>query len=386
MRFCGMGWLFVNGSKKLKQFKPNYVLRSVKRARRDIQAAGSLLCQKPYSLLSMYYDMPNWVLDQETRELRDLAVKLGIKALLNHGISRWAKQCCHYTSQFILLQPKRFATNCNRISIDYYHGMPGTEIVFDDVYEGLVKHHEKICRLRVSHSQMETIVKESGVDISKVHRIPIGINLGYFPMQNHKSKIAARKRLSLPQSAVVVGSFQKDGNGWGEGLEPKLIKGPDVFLKSVAILKQRIPELWVLLTGPARGYVKQGLERAGVPYRHVMLTNYPEIGKCYQALDAYIVASRQEGGPKAVLESMASGVPLVTTRVGQAMDLVHHGENGWMAEVEDAEGLAFLAEEALSNGSNLEKVARAGRATAEENSYDAQLPYWQKFFEGYVET
>ncbi len=50
-----------------------------------------------------------------------------------------------------------------------------------------------------------------------------------------------------------------------------------------------------------------------------------------------MIASRQEGGPKAALEAMATGVPLVTTRVGQAADLVEDGANGWMVEVEDVE-------------------------------------------------
>ena len=36
---------------------------------------------------------------------------------------------------------------------------------------------------------------------------------------------------------------------------------------------------------------------------------------------------------------MAVGVPLVTTRVGQAADLVRHGENGWMVDAEDVDGL-----------------------------------------------
>ena len=72
------------------------------------------------------------------------------------------------------------------------------------------------------------------------------------------------------RSAFVVGSFQKDGVGWEEGLEPKLIKGPDVLLAAVERLRQRVPELWLLLTAPARGYVKEGLERIGVPYRHLV--------------------------------------------------------------------------------------------------------------------
>ena len=110
---------------------------------------------------------------------------------------------------------------------------------------------------------------------------------------------------------MVIGSFQKDGKGWGEGNEPKLIKGPDV-----------------LLTGPARGYVKTGLESLKIPCKHLYLQDYREIGKYYQALDAYLVTSREEGGPKGVLESMASGIPLISTRVGQAQDLVKQGING----------------------------------------------------------
>ena len=62
--------------------------------------------------------------------------------------------------------------------------------------------------------------------------------------------------------------------------------------------------------------------------------------RLYSALDAYVVPSRQEGGPKSVLEAMASGVPIVSTRVGQATELIRDGENGRLVEVEDAEALA----------------------------------------------
>ena len=64
------------------------------------------------------------------------------------------------------------------------------------------------------------------------------------------------------------------------------------------------------------------------------------MARAYEAIDLCIVASRDEGGPRAVLESMAIGVPLVTTRVGQAADLVRHEENGWLVEVEDVDAIA----------------------------------------------
>src|SRR4029077_10016651 len=101
---------------------------------------------------------------------------------------------------------------------------------------------------------------------------------------------------------------------------------------------REVPELLVLITGPARGYVAAGLERLGVPFRHLLLPDLDGVARAYRAIDVCLVTSRDEGGPKAALESMASGVPLVTTRVGQAADLVRDGVNGWLCEGEGAGG------------------------------------------------
>jgi glycosyltransferase involved in cell wall biosynthesis len=196
---------------------------------------------------------------------------------------------------------------------------------------------------------------------------------------------AARRAFDLPDSAFVVGSFQKDGVGWDEGLEPKLIKGPDVLVDVAARVHAKVSDLVVLLTGPSRGYVKAGLERAGVPYRHVLLPDVDAVARAYEAIDVCLVASRDEGGPRAVLESMATGVPLVTTRVGQAADLVQHDVNGWMVEVEDVEALTdAVVHVAHAPVEELEHVRAAGRATAEINSYPALRPRWRALLDGFV--
>jgi len=292
-------------------------------------------------------------------------------------------QAVFYGSQFILLN---WSAPRHRVGMAYFHGRPGSGVAeFDECHRRLRQLHERVHRIQVSHTEMRDVVLGSGIAAEKVFLIPIGINLSFFTMQTGGSRRSARVRLGIPETAVVVGSFQKDGVGWGDGCEPKLVKGPDVLLKTVELLKPHVPEVFVLLAGPARGYVKSGLERLGVRYRHIYLRHYPEIGQLYQALDVYIAASRQEGGPKAVLESMASGVPLVTTRVGQAMDLVRHGENGWMVEVEDAEGLAHWAEYAVARRGSIGGVLQAGRRTAEANTYTAQLPLWRQLLHGFVE-
>ena len=142
----------------------------------------------------------------------------------------------------------------------------------------------------------------------------------------------------------------------------------------------------VLLTGPARGYVKRGLTDAGIPFRHVYLKHASQLSRMFHALDVCLVTSRQEGGPKAVLESMASGIPLVTTRVGQAMDLVRNGENGFMVPVEDVDGLVHSVERVHGLGIEGRKaLLQAGRATAEANAWDRQCGLWTDFFQWVVE-
>ena len=56
-----------------------------------------------------------------------------------------------------------------------------------------------------------------------------------------------------------------------------------------------------------------------------------------------------------------------------------------MVDVEDTAGLARWAREVLNNGAPTDVLA-AARRTAAENSYDAQLPLWRAFFDGFVSS
>jgi glycosyltransferase involved in cell wall biosynthesis len=141
----------------------------------------------------------------------------------------------------------------------------------------------------------------------------------------------------------------------------------------------------VLLTGPARGYVRLELERRGVPFVHRLLPTRDDLTTAYHALDAYVVASRQEGGPKSILESMAAGVPLVTTRAGQAPDLVVDGENGILTEVGDHAALAAGLVQIHADVAFASRLREAGRRTAMENSHERLALRWEALLEGFAE-
>jgi glycosyltransferase involved in cell wall biosynthesis len=324
-----------------------------------------------------------WSVDEDARHLEATAVRLGYDV----APSDWARfagdQSVFLTSHFEALQPRWLETS-HRLATAYLHGRPGTPgyAEFDRAFETLRSAPERFAAVQVTHAEMRDVVLEAGVDADAVHLIPIGIDIEHFPLVDDERRAASRAALDLPDDAFVVGSFQKDGVGWGEGLEPKLVKGPDVLVAALERVAAEMDRLHVLLTGPARGYVRSELTRRDIPYRHVLAKDRTELARAYQALDVYVVASRQEGGPKGALESLASGVPLVTTRVGQAQEIVADGRNALVVDVDDPEAIAAAVARLHDDRELGESLAAAGRVTAEGYAYTRLDTAWDALLAG----
>jgi glycosyltransferase involved in cell wall biosynthesis len=202
-----------------------------------------------------------------------------------------------------------------------------------------------------------------GVDPAKMPVIPHGVDIGTFSPPSPEERAAARQALGVPEGALVIGSFVKDGQGWGDGNEPKPIKAPDVFLAVLERLRADFPQMFVVLSGPARGYMKAGLTRLGIPFAHRYLEDYHGLRALYHALDLYLITSRGEGGPVSFPEAWAAGVPTVSTRVGMAADLTVPDETGQVADIDDVEALTRLAARMLGD-ENLRRHCAANALTA----------------------
>ena len=338
-----------------------------------------------HSRLFAVGDRGGWSVEEDAEHLGAAASRLGVEV----GPPEWARFAAHQsvflTSHFEALTP-RWLDSSHRLATAYLHGRPGTPGVpeFDECLETLRRRADRLSRVRVTHAEMHELVLSAGVPPERVFRIPLGIDLEHFPLADARRRAEARAALGLPESAFLVGSFQKDGVGWGQGLEPKLVKGPDLLVAVAAHVHERVPELHVLLTGPARGYVQRELDRAGVPWSHVYPRSRDDLARAYHALDAYLVSSRQEGGPKAVLEALASGVPLVSTRVGQAPELVEGGASALLCDVEDVDGLSDGLLRLHDDSALRASLVVAGRSVAEANALELQDPLWAALLEGFV--
>lgn len=253
-------------------------------------------------------------------------------------------QLIHFDSVHTFIKKRGCVTPhiSNKIILTWFHVEPR------DPKLALIRNAQRNIRsIHTSCKLTKRTLIEAGIDPDKIVVIPLGVDTSLFTPAMKEQKQAMRKRLGIAPDRVVIGSFQKDGVGWSEGLEPKLIKGPDVLVNTIAQLKPYNP--LVLLTGPARGFVKKHLDELGIDYLHTYLQDSRELPAMYRALDLYMITSRVEGGPLSLLEAWASGVPVVSTCVGMVPDLARDGETALLADVENVLALAHQAQRLLDD-------------------------------------
>ncbi len=229
--------------------------------------------------------------------------------------------------------------------------------------------NERVSALHTSSEITRRRLIEVGIQSEKITVIPLGVDLNSFTPVNRDQRFEIRSKLRMPDNRVIIGSFQKDGVGWGEGLEPKLIKGPDIFCQVVADLAKR-HLIHVVLTGPARGYVKRELTKKQIPFTHVYLKNYYDIIPYYQALDLYLVTSRIEGGPKAILEAWATGIPVVTTPVGLVPDISHDSNDLLIAPPDDLASFIRQADRLIEGAELRERLSANGLKTVQQFNWN----------------
>ena len=85
-----------------------------------------------------------------------------------------------------------------------------------------------------------------------------------------------------------------------------------------------------------------------------------------------------------MLESLATGVPFVSTRVGQTSEIVVDGQSGLLADIDDIEALAHAVERVRADAALADGLRSAGREQAERFSYPRLDQHWGRLLETLV--
>jgi glycosyltransferase involved in cell wall biosynthesis len=164
-------------------------------------------------------------------------------------------------------------------------------------------------------------------------------------------------------------------------------KGYDVFIRASALLRERHPDLRVVIAGEGarRPELEALIEGLALADTVTLLGRRLDVPDILAALDVAVSSSNYEGSPLAVMEYMEAGLPIVASRVGGVPDLIDDGVQGLLVEAGDVEQLAGAIERMLSDRERaLQMGARARERRRAEFDLDVMVSNVEALYEEQV--
>jgi glycosyltransferase involved in cell wall biosynthesis len=205
--------------------------------------------------------------------------------------------------------------------------------------------------------------------------IPLGFNLDPLLAITPAARAQARASLDIPPDAIAVTTVGR----------LTAIKQHTLFLQMARALADRSDRFLFLIVGD--GELRKALEAEtqtlGLAPRVRFLGWRGDLETVYGATDIFVLTSRNEGTPVALIEAMASGVASVSTDVGGVRDVVSGSDLGVLVPAGDAGALAGAVAALADAPARRAAIGLAGRASVRGRFHAARLVddirtlYWQ---------
>jgi len=202
----------------------------------------------------------------------------------------------------------------------------------------------------VSNAVREALLR-SGMSPGRVVTIPNGFPPSRFLRKNPGWNEDLARELGFPKGVPVLGVVSR-------------LKDQDDLLRAARLIRR---PLSILLLGVRRTSQFARLEEP-LCGRHVVryLDFVWDVLPYYGLLDISILPSRIEGLSQTLLESMALGIPTISSRAGGNVDVVRDGENGLLYEPRSPAALASQIERLISDQDLCDRIRETARRTALE--------------------
>jgi glycosyltransferase involved in cell wall biosynthesis len=163
----------------------------------------------------------------------------------------------------------------------------------------------------------------------------------------------------IEERAVQDGSHGRPFRVGFIGSLSQMYKGPDVLLRAAALCRNRGLDLRIALVGDGRyiGALKQMALQLGIADRTTFLGQLPSgkpICDFLDAIDLFVLPSRAEGLPRAVVEAMARGCPCICSNVGGIPELLNPID---IVPAWDIDGLASKILDAIRSPQRMKQMA-----------------------------
>lgn len=211
--------------------------------------------------------------------------------------------------------------------------------------------------------EIEGGLLNDGYDQEKIVRIPNFVDQAVFHPSNEESRKQLRKGLGFSGETIAVFTGRLVE---GKGIDVLLAAWKNVVLefKNVCLL--------VLGQGPIENKLKRLCQGLGITkkVRFVGLVN--DVRRYLAMSDLFVFPSFYEGFPNSLLEAMACGLPVISTRIGGVVDVVENRENGVLVEPGNASQLAEALKTLISDTEYASILGKRALETAREG-YDINV-------------
>jgi glycosyltransferase involved in cell wall biosynthesis len=274
------------------------------------------------------------------RRIRELAAQMGADVVHAHG----------YKADLYVY----FALRRSRIALvstcHTWYDVDAKDYFYGVVDRMTLRSYERI--VAVSEGVREYLLR-AGVRAEKISMIRNGIDLRTFD----RASAGVKEELGWSAYPLV-------------GLVGRLSieKGVDIFLAAAARVLAELPDTKFVVVGdgPDRAKLDALIDQLGIGGSVHMLGRRDDMPAVYASLDLMVSSSRREGLPMAILEAMASRVPLIATAVGGVPTVVLDGRTGVLVPEVDAALLANGITELLRDSALRERLGSAARQLVED--------------------
>ncbi len=201
-----------------------------------------------------------------------------------------------------------------------------------------------------------------------------------------------QKKTSIIYNPVTETVFEKSAN---VNKKKRLInvgrlydqKNQRMLIDAFSKIRERFPEyeLAIFGEGPLRDELQNFINERGLNDSVKLMGKSTEIVKELKASEVFCLSSDYEGMSNAMIEAVCLGLPVVTTDISGAKDVIVNGENGYIVNVNDAVGFANAILKILSNEELKKQMEKNNLSKAKLFKTDTILDSWIELINKMVE-
>ena len=228
----------------------------------------------------------------------------------------------------------------------------------------------------VSEDLKKQVAQKVRISENKIKAIANGINFSLF--EQNRSGAVKREDFGIEKDDIVIGTVGR--------LVP--VKDYATLIKAFSLTVKIMPNAKLVFVGD--GPLAEDLailtKKLKIEEKVKFLGHRNDVLKLYSIMDVFALTSLSEGMSNVVLESMASKVPVVATKVGSNPELIEDGNNGFLVSVGDKIGLARSIIKILSNPEEAKRMGQAGYERV-KNFYviDKMVDNYETIYLHYIE-